>query len=114
MPCSGTPFKKNGGSSRQPCTPRSVACLVSATASGSAAQLVEARMRAAGTPCATSPSSAAMRSATVNDGPSPVVPKGVTPVQPASSSDLQCAAKAGTSMFSAASSGVSNAGQMPL
>ena len=70
-------------------------------------------MRPAGTPRATSPASASMRSATLKDGPSPVVPKGVMPVQPASSRRSAWEAKRGMSTPSFSSSGVSSAGQMP-
>ena len=112
MPWSGTPFRKNGGS-RQPKAPTSTAWRVSSTASGSAAQLVDTRMRFAGTPPAIRPSIAARRSATENEGPSPVVPNGVTPAQPASSNRRAWRAKVGMSIASDSVSGVSSAGQMP-
>ena len=113
MPWSDTPFKKKGGSIRQPWAPTSSACRVSSSVSGSAVQLVDTRIRSAGTPLAISASMASRRSATENEGPSPVVPKGVTPPAPSCRSALTCAAKRVWSMFRSASRGVSSAGQMP-
>ena len=54
-----------------------------------------------------------MRSATENDGPSPVVPNSVTPEQPAVSKRRAWAAKRAMSMLPSARKGVSMAGQMP-
>src|SRR6186713_3063172 len=113
MPASDTPLKKKGGISKAPQAPTSCAWRVSAMVSGSAAQLTETRMRAAGTPPAIRASTASRRSVTENEGPSPVVPKGVTPPQPASIKERAWAAKRVWSMLPSARSGVISAGQMP-
>ena len=81
-PGRGTPLRKNGGSIRQPQAPTSCAWRVSSSVSGSGGAAGGHHDARAGMPPADQRSTASCRSAIENDGPSPVVPKGVTPAQP--------------------------------
>jgi len=64
---------------RTPAQPCFTAWCVSSIVSVSAAQPLPAMIDAAGTPAAITASSAAMRSPTENEVPSPVVPKSAMP-----------------------------------